>query len=183
LRPANRIFWVWLSHLWQDWRSAVKILQPETVLAWERKGFRLYWIWKRQARKGRPCQSREVRELIQKISLANPRWGAPRIHGELQKLGIQVAETTVAKYMVRPRRPSSQSWRTFLKNHMQDLVSTDFFVVPTATFRLLFVFLVLSHDRRRVVHFAVTSHPTSEWTCATTSAGFSLGHSTSILAA
>ena len=142
----------------------MKILQPETVLAWERKGFRLYWTWKSQARKGRPCQSREVRELIQKISLANPRWGAPRIHGELQKLGIQVAETTVAKYMVRPRRPSSQSWRTFLKNHMQDLVSTDFFVVPTATFRLLFVFLVLSHDRRRVVHFAVTSHPTSEWT-------------------
>jgi putative transposase len=98
------------------------------------------------------------------MSMANPRWGAPRIHGELQKLGIQVSESTVAKYMVRPRRLSSQSWQTFLKNHTCDLVSTDFFVVSTATFRLLFVFLVLSHDRRRIVHFGVTSHPTAEWT-------------------
>jgi transposase InsO family protein len=98
------------------------------------------------------------------MSLANPRWGAPRIYGELLKLGIDIGETTVAKYMSRPRTPSSQSWKTFLKNHMSDLVSTDFFVVPTATFRLLFVFLVLSHGRRRVLHFAVTSHPTTEWT-------------------
>jgi len=98
------------------------------------------------------------------MSLANPRWGAPRIHGELLKLGIDIGETTVAKYMVRPRRPSSQTWKAFLSNHMQDLVSTDFFVVPTATFRLLFVFIVLSHERRRVWHFAVTVHPTAEWT-------------------
>jgi hypothetical protein len=98
------------------------------------------------------------------MSLANPRWGAPRIHGELLKLGIDVGETTVAKYMVRPRRPSSQTSKTFLKNHLQDMVSTDFFVVPTATFRLLFVFLMLSHDRRRIVHFGVTAHPTAEWT-------------------
>jgi transposase InsO family protein len=98
------------------------------------------------------------------MSLANPRWGAPRIHGELLKLGIDIGETTVAKYMVHPRRPSSQTWKTFLKNHMQDLVSTDFFVVPTATFRLLFVFLVISHERRRVVHFSVTAHPTAAWT-------------------
>jgi putative transposase len=98
------------------------------------------------------------------MSLANPRWGAPRIHGELMKLGIDIGETTVAKYMVRPRRPSSQTWKTFLKNHLRDMVSTDFFVVPTATFRLLFVFLMLSHDRRRIVHFGVTDHPTAEWT-------------------
>jgi transposase InsO family protein len=98
------------------------------------------------------------------MSLANPRWGAPRIHGELLKLGIDIGETTVAKYMVHPRRPSSQTWKTFLKNHMPELVSADFFVVPTVTFRLLFVFLVLSHDRRRITHFAVTAHPTSEWT-------------------
>jgi len=98
------------------------------------------------------------------MSLANPRWGAPRIHGELLKLGIDIGESTVAKYMVRPRRPPSQTWKTFLNNHMQDLVSTDFFVVPTATFRLLFVFIVLSHERRRVLHFAVTFHPTAEWT-------------------
>lgn len=98
------------------------------------------------------------------MSLANPRWGAPRIHGELLKLGIDIGETTVAKYMVRPRRPSSQTWKIFLKNHIHELVSTDFFVVPTATFQLLFVFLVLSHERRRVVHFGVTAHPTAEWT-------------------
>src|SRR5258708_12436983 len=98
------------------------------------------------------------------MSIANPLWGAPRIHGELLKLGIQVSEATVAKYMVRQRKPPSQTWRTFLENHSKELVSTDFFVVPTATFRLLFVFLVLPHDRRRLLHFGVTSHPTAEWT-------------------
>jgi len=98
------------------------------------------------------------------MSLANPGWGAPRIHGELMKVGINIGETTVAKYLVRPRRPPSQTWKTFLANHVHQLVSADFFVVPTATFRLLFVFLVLSHDRRRVLHFGVTAHPTSEWT-------------------
>jgi putative transposase len=164
LRAADRIFWVWLSRLWQGWRLSLRIIKPETIIAWNRKGFRLYWTWKSRARNGRPCASREIQELIKRMSMANPRWGAPRIHGELQKLGIQVSECTVAKYMVRPRRPSSQTWRTFLKNHTCDLVSTDFFVVPTATFRLLFVFLVLSHDRRRIVHFGVTSHPTAEWT-------------------
>src|SRR5258708_39838490 len=106
----------------------------------------------------------EVQNLIKKMSSANPPWGAPRIHGELQQLGIHLAQATVAKYMVRHRKPPSQTWRTFLENHSKDMVSTDFFVVPTATFRLLFVFLVLSHDRRRVAHFAVTSHPTAEWT-------------------
>ncbi|HEY6305680.1 MAG TPA: integrase core domain-containing protein [Candidatus Angelobacter sp.] len=164
LRAADRVFWVWLSRLWQGWRQSLRIIKPETVIAWSRKGFRLYWTWKSRARKGRPREPREIRELIRRMSLANPRWGAPRIHGELQKLGINIGETTVAKYMVRHRSPSSQTWKTFLKNHMHDLVSTDFFVVPTATFRLLFVFLVLSHERRRVVHFAVTGHPTAEWT-------------------
>ena len=98
------------------------------------------------------------------MSAANPRWGAPRIHGELGKLGIKVSETTVAKYMLRRRNPPSQTWRTFLTNHIKDLVSVDFFVVPTATFRLLFVFVILSHERRRPVHYAVTSNPTAEWT-------------------
>jgi len=129
-----------------------------------RKGFRLYWTWKSRVRQGRPCKPREVCDLIRKISLTNPGRGAPRIHGELLKLGIDIGETTVAKYMVHPRRPSSQTWKTFLKNHMQELVSADFFVVPTATFRLLFVFLVLSHDRRRILHWGVTAHPTAEWT-------------------
>ncbi len=164
LRTADRIFWVWLSRLWQGWQFRTWIFKPDTVLAWGRKGFRLYWRWKSRARQGRPCTARDVRDLIRRMSLANPGWGAPRIHGELLKLGIDIGETTVAKYLVRPRRPPSQTWKTFLKNHIEDLASTDFFVVPTITFRLLFVFLVLSHDRRRVLHFGVTAHPTSEWT-------------------
>jgi putative transposase len=164
LKPADRLFWVWLSRIWHGWRNSLRIIKPETVIAWSRKGFRLYWTWKSRARDGRPPTTHEIRALIRRMSLANARWGAPRIHGELLKLGINISETTVANYMVHPRRPSSQTWKVFLKNHMHDLVSTDFFVVPTATFRLLFVFLVLSHERRRVVHFAVTAHPTAEWT-------------------
>ena len=102
--------------------------------------------------------------LIRRMSHANPLWGAPRIHGELQKLGLTVSQATVSKYMLRPRRPPSQAWRTFLKNHAKDLIALDFFTVPTATFRVLFVLVVLSHDRRRLVHFNVTEHPTAEWT-------------------
>jgi len=145
--------------VWQGWRSTLRMVKPDTIIAWSRKGLRLYWRWKSRARKGRPCTARDVRDLIRKMNLANPGWGAPRIHGELLKLGIDVGETTVAKYLVRPRRPPSQTWKTFLANHVHELVSADFFVVPTATFRLLFVFVVLSHDRRRVLHFDVTAHP------------------------
>ena len=164
LRWADRVLWVWLSRLWNDWRSALLLVKPETVIAWHRKGFRLYWNWKSRHLEGRPCVSLEVRNLIRKMSLANPRWGAPRIHGELLKIGIAVSQATVAKYMVRHRKPPSQTWRTFLKNHAKDLVSADFFVVPTITFQLLFVFVILDHDRRRPIHFAVTSNPTAEWT-------------------
>jgi putative transposase len=164
LRGADRALWVWLSRVWPSWRSALLIVKPETVIAWHRKGFRLYWTLKSRAPNGRRPVSSEIRHLIRTMSLANPRWGAPRIHGELLKLGIDISQATVAKYMIRNRRPPSQTWKTFLKNHMEDLVSTDFFVVPTSTFRVLFVFIVLSHDRRRPVHFAVTTHPTAEWT-------------------
>jgi putative transposase len=164
LRHGDRVFWICLSRLWKNWRRFLRIIKPGTVIAWNRKGFRLYWTWKNRARNGRPMTTHEIRALIRKMSLANPRWGAPRIHGELMKLGIDIGETTVAKYMVRPHRPSSQTWKTFLKNHLQDMVSTDFFVVSTATFRLPFAFLMLSHDRRRIVHFGVTDHPTAEWT-------------------
>jgi hypothetical protein len=146
LSDADRLRWVWLSRIWPDWRAALRIVKPETVIAWHRKGFRLYWSWKSRPRPGRPPVSTEVRELIRRMNAANPGWGAPRIHGELGKLGIIVSETTVAKYMVRHRCPASQAWRTFLSNHAKDLVSADFFVVPTATFRLLFVFVILSHD-------------------------------------
>ncbi len=136
----------------------------ETVISWHRKGFRLYWRWKSRNREpGRPTLDPEVRELVRKISLANPLWGAPRIHGELLKLGIEVSQATVAKYMARPQKPPSQTWRTFLNNHAKQLVSTDFFVVPTVSFRVLYVFVILAHHRRRPLHFQVTAHPTSEW--------------------
>jgi len=164
LTSGDRLFWVWLSDLWTGWRSALLIVKPETVVAWHRMGFRLYGRWKSRNRNGRPSITPDVRDLIRRMSRANPRWGAPRVHGELLKLGIEVSQATVAKYMVRNRRPPSQTWKTFLKNHMEALVSADFFVVPTIGFRILFVFVILDHHRRRPVHFAVTANPTAEWT-------------------
>lgn len=165
LHSSDRLFWTWLMHLWSGWRSALAIVKPETVIAWHRRGFRLYWTWKsRQNRPGRPEVSREVRDLIRKMSVANSLWGAPRIHGELLKLGIELSQATVAKYVERPRKPPSPTWRTFLDSHLKQLVSTDFFVVPTVDFRILFVFVALAHHRRRVIHFNVTAQPTSEWT-------------------
>jgi putative transposase len=165
LTCADRIFWVWLRHVWGDWKSALMIVKAETVIAWHRKGFRLFWTWRiHRGKPGRPSVPQEVRDLIRMLSRNNPRWGAPRIHGELLKLGIEITEPTVAKYMVRHRKPPSQSWRTFLANHVQTIVSVDFFTVPTIRFDILYVFLVLAHERRRIVHFAVTAHPTAEWT-------------------
>src|SRR3954469_17232817 len=164
LMPADRIFWVGLRPVWADWKSALMIVQAETVIAWHRKGFRLFWRWKiRHGKPGRPMVPREIRELIQMMSRENPIWGAPRIHGELLKLGIDIGETSVSKYMVRRRRPPSQTWKTFLANHMKSMVSVDFFTVPTIRFQVLYVFLVLAHDRRRILHFAVTAHQTAEW--------------------
>src|SRR5579862_2405839 len=164
MQKWDRILWVWLSKNWTGWRNALRILKPETVIAWQRKAFKLYWTWKSRHADGRPAVSAELRNLIRKMSRANPRWGAPRIHGELLKLGINLSETTIAKYIAKHRRPPSQNWRTFLKNHMTTLVSADFFVVPTITFQLLFVFVILSHERRRPIHFAVTKKPIAEWT-------------------
>ena len=127
---TDRVLWVWLSRLWDDWRSSLLILKPETVIVWHRKGFRLYWSWKSRRRQGRPALSSEVRNLIRQMSLANPRWGAPRIHGELLKIGIELSQATVAKYLVRRRKPPSQTWRTFLNNHAKNFVSVDFFPRP-----------------------------------------------------
>jgi len=165
LTSWDRWLWVWFSRIWSDWRSALAIVEPETVVAWHRAGFRLFWTWKvRRGQRGRPLISREVRDLIRKMCRENPGWGAPRIHGELLKLGIDIGGTSVSKYMVRGRKPLSQTWRTFLDNHLTQLVSIDFFTVPTLRFQVLYVFLVLAHDRRRVLHFNVTAHPTAEWT-------------------
>ena len=140
-------------------------MKAATVVGWHRKGFGLFWSWKiRRGKLGRPAVPTEVRELIRMLSRENPLWGAPHIHGELLKLGIHVGETSVSKYMVRRRKPPSQTWRTFLDNHLKTMVSVDFFTVPTIRFQILYVFLVLAHDRRRMVHFGVTAHPTAEWT-------------------
>jgi transposase InsO family protein len=163
LTSVDRLLWICLSGLWRDWRSALAIVRPETVIAWHRAGFRLFWTWKvRRGHPGRPVISREIRDLVRKMCRENPGWGAPRIHGELLKLGIDIGESSVSKYMVRCRKPPSQTWRTFLENHAQQLVSIDFFTVPTIRFQV--VFLVLAHDRRRILHFNVTAHPTAEWT-------------------
>ncbi len=165
VRPVDRIFWVWLSRLWSNWRSALLIVQPETVVRWNKQGFKLYWRWKsRPKTAGRPPIEIEIRNLIRRMCRENPSWGAPRVHSELCLLGYDVSETTVDKYMIRHRKPPSQTWRTFLNNHLRDIVGVDFFTMPTATFRILFTFIILRHDRRRVVHFNVTEHPTAEWT-------------------
>ena len=165
LTTVDRLLWVWLSTVWSDWRASVVIVQAATVIAWHRKGFRLFWTWKiRRGRPGRPSVPDEIRELIRTMSRENPIWGAPRIHGELLKLGIDIGETSVSKYMIRRRRPPSQTWRTFLENHVKSMVSVDFFTVPTIRFQILYVFVVLAHERRRILHFAVTAHPTAEWT-------------------
>ncbi len=150
--------------LWSRWRSPLHIVKPDTVIGWHRRGFRLFWTWKSRQRIGRPAVPQDVRALIRKLSTANPLWGAPRIHGELLKVGIAVSQSTVAKYMRRHPRPPSQTWRTFLTNHASQIMAADLFVVPTITFRLLFVLVILGHDRRCIVHVAVTSHPTAAWT-------------------
>ena len=165
LKPGDRCIWVWLSRVWSSWRSALIIVKPETVIGWHRQGFRWYWTWKtRHGKPGRPRVPKETRDLIRSISRENPTWGAPRIDSELMKLGIKISEASVAKYMVRRSKPPSQTWRTFLQNHASQLASVDFFAVYTVWFEILFVFIVLAHDRRRVVHFNVTAHPTAEWT-------------------
>src|SRR5205809_5353924 len=165
LRPLDRLLWVLLSSVWPNWRQAVQIVTPATVVRWHRRAFAAYWRWNSRPRRiGRPALALDLRALIHQMREANPLWGAPRIHGELQKLGIQVAQATVAKYLGRRSDPPSHSWRTFLTNHVSQLASIDFFAVPTATFRVLFVFVVLSHDRRRIIHVNVTAHPTAVWT-------------------
>src|ERR1700675_1857320 len=143
--------------------GALKIVRPETVIPWHRAGFRVYWRWKSRPRGGRPKTPLEIRQLIREISLANPLWGAPRLHGELLKLGIDVGQTTVAKYMARGRRPPSPGWKTFLDNHADGIASMDLFVVPTLSFRLLYGLLIVGHGRRPILWFGVTAHPTPEW--------------------
>src|SRR5262245_62003362 len=160
LRPMDRIFWVWLSKIWAGWREALIIVKPETVIAWHRQVFRFYWRWlSRRKSISRPTVSAEVRMLIKQMAQANPLWGAPRIHGELQNLGLEVSERTVSRLMPRRREAPSQSWRTFLDNHLGAILAIDFFTVPTASFRVLFVMVVLAHHRRRIDHLLSKDAP------------------------
>ncbi len=162
LFSADRLLWVWLYRIWPQVLNAMVLVKPATVIDWHRKGFRLYWR-RRSRHLGRPGMNREVRDLIRQMSQANPLWGAPRIHGELLKLGIEVSQATVGRYLPwRPKVPSP-TWRSFLRNHMHDTAAVDMFVVVTATFRLLYALVVLGHERRKVIHFDVTPNPTQGW--------------------
>jgi hypothetical protein len=149
LARRDRWFWIVLSVTWKDWRRALCIVHPDTVVCWQRERFHRFWanLSKRSATAGRPPVSPEVRTLIRTLAQSNPLWRAPRIHGELQKLGIEVSERTVSRLLRTIRRPPAQTWKTFLRNHISDIVAIDFFTVPTVRLRVLFVFLVIEHGR------------------------------------
>src|SRR3954464_13760182 len=167
LTTLDRMFWIALRNLWCDWRTTLRYVQADTVVRWQRERFRKFWARlsnPQRQRRGRPGTAAELRRLIEQIAAANPLWRAPRIHGELKMLGIAISERTVSRILRRLRRPPNQTWRTFLHNHFGQIVSTDFFTVPTITMRMLFVFIVLEHDRRKVWHFNVTEHPIGAWT-------------------
>jgi len=163
LTNHDRLFFILLYRWFPAILEVLTIIRPETLVRWHRAGFRGYWRWKSRRRGGRPPVERELRALIRRMSIENPLWGAPRIHGELLKLGFEVAQSSVAKYMVRRRVPPSQGWRTFLRNHAPDVAAMDLFVVPTISFDLLYAFVIIRIDRRDLVWINVTAHPTAEW--------------------
>ena len=168
-RPAltalDRLFWTTLRLLWPRWSDVLVIVKPETVIGWHRAGFRRYWRWRSRPRGGRPQITAEMRGLIRQMAEENANWGAPRIHGELQKLGLVVSERTVARYLrlIRRRGDPGKRWLAFLHNHREVIAAFDFFTVPTVTFRVLYCFFVIEHGRRRILHCNVTQHPTAEW--------------------
>jgi transposase InsO family protein len=164
---SDRLFWVMLRRIWSGWKQALILVKPETVARWHRAGFKLYWTWlsRHRARGGRKCVSRELRELIFRMVAENGTWGAPRIHGELKMLGFDISERTVLRWMRRaPKNPeTAKRWAAFLSNHREAIAAMDFFTVPTLSFGVLYCFFVIAHDRRRILHFNVTEHPTSAW--------------------
>jgi putative transposase len=168
IRNRDRIFWLLFSKLSKNWREALIVVKPDTVIRWHKKGFKLFWRFKSRKRgPGRPRFEPKTRKLIEDMAKANPLWGAPRIHGELLKLGIDyISERTISNIIkkCRPPKPPSQTWRTFLKNHMHNTFAIDFFTAPTATFTVLYVCVIILHERRKIIHFNVTKHPTAEWT-------------------
>src|SRR6476646_10519871 len=163
LTNSDRWFFIQLYRWFPSILQVVTIVRPETLVRWHRAGFRCYWRWKSHPRGGRPQIEMDLRALIRRMSMENPLWGAPRIHGELLKLGFAVAQSSVAKYMVKRREPPSQGWRTFLRNHAPDIAAMDLFVVPTIGFDLLYAFVIVRLERRDLVWINVTAHPTTEW--------------------
>jgi transposase InsO family protein len=163
LTNNDRWFLIQLYRWFPSILNVLKIVRPETLVRWHRAGFRCYWRWKSRSRGGRPQIEADLRALIRQMSIENPLWGAPRIHGELLKLGFAVAQSSVAKYMVKRRGPTSQGWRTFLRNHAPDIAAMDLFVVPTIGFNLLYAFVIVRLDRRDLVWINVTTNPTAEW--------------------
>jgi hypothetical protein len=163
LSNGDRLFFVWLYRLFPSISRAMLIIRPDTLVRWQRAGFRCYWRWKSRVCIGRPRVDHELRALIRRMSAENPFWGAPRIHGELLKLGFEAAQSTVAKYMVKRRGPPSQTWRTFLRNHAPDIAAVDLFVVPTLSFGLLYGLVIIRIAGRNLVWVNVTGHPTAEW--------------------
>jgi hypothetical protein len=162
LHSADRLLWVCLYRVWPRVLDALVLVKPATVVKWHRQGFRIYWWWRSRC-PGRPKTSAEIRALIRQMSRANPLWGAPRIHGELLKLGIDVSQATVGRHLPRRPKAPSPTWRSFLRNHMTAIAAVDMFMVATVTFKLLYAVIVLSHHRRRVIHFEVTQNPTQAW--------------------
>ena len=163
LRNIDRLIFVWLFRLFPSILNAITVIKPETVIRWHRRGFRAYWRWKSRRNGGRPRIDREILELIRRMSKENRLWGAPRVHGELLMLGLEVAQSTVARYMTKRKGPPSQGWKTFLRNHAAGIASIDLFVVHTISFKLLYGLVILRHTRRRLVSISVTNHPTAEW--------------------
>ena len=167
LTAPHKLFWVSLRTFWSGWTKPLVLVSPRTVVSWHRAGFRLYWTWVSRARQvgGRKRISKEVRALIFRMVTENPTWGAPRIHGELLKLGFDLSERTVSRWVRRvPKNPdSAQRWLTFLRNHREAIAAMDFFTVPTLTFGVLYCFFILGHDRRQILHFNVTRNPNALW--------------------
>src|SRR5258705_4370976 len=177
---GDRLFLIQLYRWFPSVLRAITIIQPETLVRWHRAGFRRYWRWKSRSLGGRPQISAELRALIRRMSVENKLWGAPRIHGELLKLGFEVSQSSIAKYMVKRCGPPSQGWRTFLRNHAPDIAAMDLFVVRTIGFDLLYVFVIIRLDRRDLVWINVTANPTAEWVARQITEAFPWGRCAAI---
>jgi len=165
IKNQDRFFFLFMKRIFANWQSSLLIIKPSTVINWHRKGFKFYWRWKCRNSGGRPKIPQEQINLIKKMAKDNPLWGVPHVHGEMLKLGYEISESTVMRYM--PKKEGSttgQNWKTFLKNHSSEIISIDYFCVPTISYKLLHVFVFLSYERRKIIHYNVTFHPTSEWT-------------------